>query len=353
MVEENEDINNFEEEPESDVNDIKTNFTSKLRQNPWMVTSAVLGILCIIFIALSLRGGVTGNVISEDSAGENLVAFAQSQLPDIQVLSVEKDASGLYKITFTSSKSGESYIYSTLDGKYLISSLIPVTTSLAGADSSQPSQTQPKDIPKSNKPKVELFVMAYCPFGTQAEKAMLPVIELLKDKIDFSVRFVYYAMHPSYGEVEEQLNQYCIQKEQNVKFTDYLSCFLEAGDSEGCLSSTGIDMTKLSSCVAKTDAEFDVTKNLNDKSSWLSGKYPLFNINKDLNEKYSVGGSPTLVVNGVQASSARTSQAYLNLICSTFNTQPSECSQTLSSTTPSSGFGYDTTSASGSDATCG
>ncbi|MEM2131153.1 MAG: GILT family protein, partial [Candidatus Woesearchaeota archaeon] len=74
-----------------------------------------------------------------------------------------------------------------------------------------------KCMEKKDKPEVQLFVMSHCPFGTQMEKGILPVVELLGNKIDFKVRFVYYAMH---GEVEvkEQLRQYCIQKEQQDKY---------------------------------------------------------------------------------------------------------------------------------------
>ena len=100
--------------------------------------------------------------------------------------------------------------------------------------------------------------MAYCPYGTQIEKGLIPVMNLLGDKIDAEIKFVYYAMHPTQGEVEEQLNQYCIQKEQNPLYLAYLTCFLEDSDGEGCLTSTGIDMAQLTTCTTATDAEFNV-----------------------------------------------------------------------------------------------
>ena len=196
--------------------------------------------------------------------------------------------------------------------------------------------------------------MSHCPYGTQIEKGLLPVIEILKDKIDFEIKFVYYSMHPTSGEVEEQLNQYCIQKEQNDKFTSYLRCFLEAGNGEECLDSTGIDMSKLASCTEKTDKEFAILENLEDKSKWLSGKFPKFNIYKTDNEKYSVGGSPTLIINGVNTQVGRDSISLLNAICGAFNEAPEECNTEFETGAPTPGFGWSTTTtANNAVAGCG
>jgi hypothetical protein len=149
-------------------------------------------------------------------------------------------------------------------------------------------------------------------------------------------------MHPSAGEVEEQTNQYCIQQEQNDKFWDYLTCFLEEGDGASCLDSVGIDKAMLSSCYARTDESFDITKNLEDQSSWLSGRFPLFNIHKDLNDQYGVQGSPTLVINGQVVQVGRDSASLLNAVCASFNDAPELCSTELSSAQPSPGFGFGT-----------
>ncbi|MBD3247756.1 hypothetical protein GF382_00505, partial [Candidatus Falkowbacteria bacterium] len=107
----------------------------------------------------------------------------------------------------------------------------------------------PLDITKTNKPKVELFVMSHCPYGLQNEKGMLPVVETLGDKIDFELKFVYYVMHGE-KEIDEQLTQYCIQEEEPEKLIDYLKCFTETGVSTGCRAKAKIDEDKNSACVA-------------------------------------------------------------------------------------------------------
>ncbi len=195
---------------------------------------------------------------------------------------------------------------------------------------------------KRDTPKVDLFIMSHCPYGTQMEKGMLPVVELLGNKIDFNIRFVYYAMHGE-KEVKEQTAQYCIQKEQNEKFLPYLKCFLEAGNSEGCLIKANVDRTMLGVCVKKTDEEFNITANFNDNSKWLSGRYPLFNTDAELNTKYNVGGSPTLVINDVEAAASRDPQSLLDAVCVGFKEKPVECNQLLSSAAYAAGFGFSQT----------
>jgi protein-disulfide isomerase len=207
---------------------------------------------------------------------------------------------------------------------------------------------------KKDKPVVELFVMSHCPYGTQMEKGILPVVDLLGNKIDFSVKFVYYAMHGE-QEVQEELRQYCIETEQDSKYLDYLKCFLKAGDSQTCLTEAGVDKTKLDTCTAATDTKFSVTKNFNDQSGWLSGQFPKVDLFKDLNEKYGVQGSPTLVINGVVASAGRDPQSLLDAVCTGFKVKPAECSQSLSTSAYTAGFGF-TQSAAAADtasANCG
>lgn len=207
-----------------------------------------------------------------------------------------------------------------------------------------------KCMEKKDKPTVELFVMSHCPYGTQIEKGMLPVAELLGDKIDFDIKFCDYAMHGE-KELNEQLIQYCIQNRQNDKYLDYLKCFLEAGNSETCLTQVGIDQDVLDKCVAATDKEYKVTEGFNDKTTY-KGSFPTFSVFQSDVDKYGVQGSPTLVINGVTASTGRDSVSLLNAVCTGFKDKPAECDETLSSANPTPGFGFDTTTAAAADATC-
>jgi hypothetical protein len=219
-------------------------------------------------------------------------------------------------------------------------------TAAAGADAAPAAEVSNKN----DKPVVELFVMSHCPYGTQAEKGILPVVEALGNKIDFQIKFNSYAMH---GETEllEEINQYCIMTEQPKAYNAYLKCFLAAGESAPCLTEAGINQSSLSSCATKTDDKYKITENFKNKVGY-QGNYPGFDIFKDDNTKYNVGGSPTLVINGQQISSNRDAASLLKTICSAFNTQPEACKTVLSSDVPAPGFGTGTTAAASAGTGC-
>ena len=194
-------------------------------------------------------------------------------------------------------------------------------------------------LEKTDKPKIELFVMSHCPYGTQIEKGILPVIDLLGDKVEFELKFCDYAMH-SEPELNEQLSQVCIQENYPDKLIEYLYCFLEAGDGEGCVDKLEFDQDTLGTCVAAKDVEFAVSEGFADKTTWSGGRFPKFNVFADDVAKYSVGGSPTFVLNGVSVPTGRSPAVLLNAICMGFSDQPDECQESLDTLTPSPGFGF-------------
>jgi hypothetical protein len=170
-------------------------------------------------------------------------------------------------------------------------------------------------------------------------------------------------------EIDENLKQYCIAEQQEEKFSDYLKCFVVDGDSEKCLTQTLIDATKLTACISGIDTQYRITEQYNDKSTWLSGYYPLFGVHADLNDKYGVGGSPTIVINDITIVSNaqqcpegdfacvvisgldRSPESFKTAVCSAFDLEPEECAQTLSSDSPVPSFGAGT-SASSDGAQC-
>lgn len=216
----------------------------------------------------------------------------------------------------------------------------------------QAEQNQGLDVVKTDKPSVELFVMSYCPYGLQMQKALLPVMELLKDKADISIKFVSYIMHDK-KEIDENNLQYCLENEQQDKLVPYLKCFTVSGDSASCLKEVKVSESKLNSCISATDKKFGTTVAYNDKSTWLSGYYPLYPVHQELNELYGVQGSPTLVINGKQVQVARSPEAVKQAVCASFEEQPSECGQALSTASASPSFGAGTDTTGGAAAGCG
>ncbi|OGH88481.1 MAG: hypothetical protein A3J93_04425 [Candidatus Magasanikbacteria bacterium RIFOXYC2_FULL_42_28] len=206
----------------------------------------------------------------------------------------------------------------------------------------------PPTVPKTKKPVVELFVMSYCPYGLQMQKAYLPAWGLLRNEADISVKYVDYAMHGK-KEIDENTRQYCVgETHSEEELISYLQCFSGKDDSAACLKEAKISESKVNTCMASADKQFGITAKFDDKASWLSGNYPIYPIHTELAQKYGVQGSPTLIINGVEAQVSRTPEAVKQAICAGFENPPSECDEALPNIGFQSGFGW--VSSSGQDA---
>ena len=307
-----------------DIVEIPLSGLKKSFKNPWFIVSIILALVVIGMISYPLFSGVGKSTIET----KGLDFFNNELTQGGATLNSVVVESGLYRMNIN--YNGQVLpVYFTKDGKFVAqgNELVSLTAS-ADTPSTNTAQKKPatQDVPKSDKPKVELFVMSYCPFGTQAEKGILPVFSALGNKIDGNIRFVHYTMH---GEKEdtENFRQICIREEQGTKFNAYLQCTLNStstsapADPAACMTKLGIDSAKVASCITGKAADY-------------------YAVDSQLSKQYGVQGSPTLVINGVEVSSARSPAALLATICSAFNNAPAECSQQLSSSNPSAGFGF-------------
>jgi hypothetical protein len=306
--------------------------------------------VAIIIAGILIAGAVVyvnqkkASALSPQAAAQKAIDFINKNLlqqgTTASLVSVTEE-NGLYKLRL---KIGEKEYpsYVSKDGKLLFPN---EGVNLEEKPITQEEKKTAQKVEKRDRPDVKLFVMSYCPYGLQMEKAYLPVYNLLKDKAEMGVYFVNYIMHEK-KEIDENLRQYCIQKEQREKYSNYLSCFVKDGNSEKCLSEAGIDEDKMNSCISQTDQTFKITQSYNDKSTWLNGNFPKFDIYTDLNEKYGVQGSPTVVINDAVANVERSPEKFKEAVCQAFNTPPAECSQNLPEEATSPGFGLSTGSSS-------
>jgi len=312
--EEKEELKENTEEIKKEHN-YRENITKKMRENPWVLSTFALGVVVLILLIGNFFGGMTGNIISERNAGDYLVDYLSSSGYDGFELENVKSEDSIYVIE-TIYEEDSVLFYVTKTGYIIGDKLVSI---IPQDNSNIDSQIQ--DIPKSDKPEVELFIMTHCPYGTQAEKGFIPAIKALGNTIDAQIRFVHYFMHEP--EETETPRQVCIREEQSSKYLDYLECFLEDGDYDRCLSKTGINMANLNICLESKAEQY-------------------YAEDSELSEEYGVRGSPTLVINGEIVSSGRDSASYLNTICQAFNDAPEECGLELSSASPSPGFGTGT-----------
>ena len=222
------------------------------------------------------------------------------------------------------------------------------------------------EVVKTDKPKVELYVMSFCPYGQQAENLIGPAAKLLGEKIALESHFVIYdksycegmvsrgyftsldeckaeacmvdeasgawycSMH-GINELNEDIRQMCILKNEPSMWWDYA---LEVNSK--CTVSN-IETCWKEAAKAKGVNESAVEKCFTDESLTLLAAETALNAAK------GVSGSPTIFVNSasVPFSSGASAESFKATFCSAFNTAPTECGQALStaSTTASGSCG--------------
>jgi len=319
-----------------------SNLKHKMKHNPWIVSSIVLGLVVLVLLFFVFKGGITGNVVKGDVAAENLIAFAKAQGADATLVEVN-DKGNFYEVV-VSIKGQEMPLYVTRDGEFFTQALIPLTGNVVDNSNTQ-TEAQPTEVVKSDKPQVELYVFTYCPYGTQSEKGIIPAVNLLGNKIDFKIRQIG-AMHGEYEKIEAQ-RQLCIEKNYPTKFLTYVNDFALSAEVGACSG----DATCVNPLIEKIFIKLGIDKAKIDSCMKTDG-VTLYAAEEANSQAQGVSGSPTLVINGAQVNSGRDSASYLKTICSAFNTAPAECSQTLSSASPSPGFGGSTTASASSTASC-
>lgn len=306
---------------EKDNSKTKAKGLEKFKENPWIIATTFLSILVLIFLISdfsTITGGfITGGSLSGEEVGKRVANFAESQVGQ-EVLLEEVNKEGNFYEVVLSIQGQEFALYATKDGKYMTQSLIPLESKIT-----QPAQTE---IPKSDKPEVELFIWSYCPYGVLAQGPLAEVANLLGDKVNFK-SIMYYDGHGDY-ETQQNKIQACIQKNEPEKYWNYAAGFVEdiypacstSGDiacdkreSIKVMNSLGIDTGNILSCVDSEGADL---------------------IAEDSNYAGSLGvtGSPTVIINGVKANVARNAESYKDAVCKAFNNAPEECGTVLDST---------------------
>ncbi len=148
-----------------------------------------------------------------------------------------------------------------------------------------------------SKPKVELWVMSYCPFGTQAESKILPVIQEYKDQVDFQLRFIasetdhstdeadvgkiFRSLHGR-EEVLENIRQLLVEKHYPEKHFEYILCRardIKASWKE-CMEKLGIDTNQIDNLSRSQEGINLLRKNIKQETP------------------FRISSSPTLLLDG-------------------------------------------------------
>ena len=289
--------------------------------NPWFVVSVI-----VVFIALILSIIVAWNYWFQTKR-----IFGSSEIVD-SLNNIFNDVAGINAVYKGTENKGDFY-----ELNYLLKgvpTVISVTKDLKQArieGSNWVDVDELKDIivdvyreervhNKLDVPNVELFVMSYCPYSLQVEKAVLPLRELFGSRVKLDIRYLHYVLE---GEKEktENIRQICIRNEFNDKFFNYLECFAETGDSSICLERVEIDIEKLNDCESKRGNNYY--------------------LNESMFSRERVDSAPILFINGKKIDfSPRSTKNALSLVCEGFYRQPRECRALMPRYVPSAGFGF-------------
>ena len=304
--------------------------TKKKKTNTYKIATAVLAILLIVSVVYNVNGFTGASVAKVE---ENLNSYLDNVpgLTGAEISEIQKDGcmfTGLISIQ------GQAIpVYVSGDGETMFPTAIPLVI----GEPAEVETPTPTEVPKSDKPEVELFVMSFCPYGTKGEQVVKPAYDLLKDDVDFKVRFFatpqgatiedVRSLHGNL-EAQEDARQVCIDKYYPNKLWNYLmeianncpTAYKDEAELESCwkaaAETTGIDISQIEDCYAN---EVDM---ILDR----------FTADGALISKYGLSGSESLVVNGVKVSAGDyrwSADKVKTIICSAFNTPAGVCSTTL------------------------
>ena len=293
---------------------------------PWMV-KLIAGVLIVAILGGAYYYSLQRKkMLTKEQAQSKVVDFVEKNLvPEgtkVEVKETVKE-NGLYKVTI---KVGEQEVptYITQDGKNFFPN---PPMNIAETEAKMQEQAKAAEIPKTDKPSVDLFVMSFCPYGNKAEDTMKPVYELLKGKVDFNFHYIVNvngdkvdSLHGA-KEVAQNEREACVLRDSGkdkwFAFVSYVNakCGSDGACWEAGAKSLGLSTAKINACVAADGVA-------------------LMKANEEASASAGAEGSPTLTINGVSSKAAYqygNPEAYKQAICDAFNAAPEECSKVLAS----------------------
>jgi len=308
----------------------------------WFVILFLVIVLGVSIFTNGFRSFIPEKKVSEDDIKTKVQDHIVNELMqgqgtmDITEIKEDEEYKDLYIIA-ASINEREYTLYATKDGKYFYIDRYEIKS-----EEEEVASAQTYNFPKSDYPTAYLFTMSYCPYGNQAEDMVIPVAKLLDGKANIEPHYVIYSNYATNGgaswneycsdesqkycsmhgiqELNQNVRELCTWKYDQDKYWDFVDaankqCTYQNVDTcwEEVAKSVGLDIDTIKNCEA-------------------TEKNALLEIEVNLNKQYSVTGSPAIFINEQEASiSPRTPENFKNAVCSAFNNEPEECSETLES----------------------
>ena len=179
------------------------------------------------------------------------------------------------------------------------------------------------------KTKLDFYIMSQCPYGTQVEDAIAPVMQKMSNVIDLNIEYILYSqenyaeqeamycvddlcsMH-GIPEVNGNIVQLCVEETNPTKSLDFIVCQNKDANNipenwEKCAEELKLDKEKIQTCY-----EGEEGKKLLRESSKLA-------------EAVNAQGSPTIYLDDKQYQEGRTSLDFQRAICQAIDNEHTEC----------------------------
>jgi protein-disulfide isomerase len=287
----------------------KKELTQRMRENPWMLATIVLGVVVLISL-FNGGGGVAGNVISADVAGEKLLTYYQANGAEGITLDSVDEESGFYIVNFAYQGSIIP-IHMTKDGN-LAGSLTPLSGAVGastGVGGSGPAANVVEidledDAVKgdANAPVTIVEFSDYeCPFcGRHFDDTLPSIISEYVDTGKVKIVFMDFPLnfHPNAQKAGEAAE--CAGEQG--KYWEMHDVLFENQQSLGVSSlkqyakDIGLDSGKFDSCLDSGDQADEVSGDLS------------------AGQGYGVSGTPANFVNGKLVSGACPFSAFQDAI---------------------------------------
>jgi predicted DsbA family dithiol-disulfide isomerase len=201
-----------------------------------------------------------------------------------------------------------------LSRSLLLSTGMAAVLALAVAGCPQKREGGGGEPPKqtvAEKVKLEFFVMSQCPFGTQVEDGIAPVLKKMGGDMDFSIDFIggekdgkLNSMHGE-NEVNGDKVQICAIKYAPYKYMDMFSCMNKNARSiptnwESCAKDTGMPVDQIKTCYEGQEGTALL------KASFAKAA------------ARNARGSPTIFLNGKPYTGGRSELAFSRGLCEAY-----------------------------------
>ncbi|MEK6875517.1 MAG: thioredoxin domain-containing protein [Nanoarchaeota archaeon] len=292
---------------EEDKNNFKI---SKVRT--WQIISGVLFIALMISLFMGFKGGVTGNVISENEAGASLVSYLNAQTGGGVEFVSSADKGNLYEISV--SYQGQNIpVYITKDGEYFIQEINPITGEVI-KDNSIATSNSIVDINMEtlidddavkgddNAPVIMVEFSDYeCPYcGRHFEQTYSQIIQEYVDtgKVKLVFRDFPLSFHPNAQKAAEAAE---CAGEQNKYWEMHDKLFenqqaLSVKDLKQYAKEIGLNTAKFNSCLDSGEMASEVSKDMQD------------------GQAAGISGTPGFIINGQLASGAQPFSVFKQII---------------------------------------